>query len=186
MLELSTLGLLLSEPLHGYRLKQQLELFMSCCISVNYGAIYPLLRRLEEREEITTLVTDSTEATIRKTYAITAKGRERWREKMLEHPQESWVNSRSRFTIKFFFFSHLEPNERVMLLKNRLSVCHQRRESFEVEHIPLSNPYASTAWKRSLEILSSEIQWLSEQLVNEQALVNQIKINPASNPVNRI
>lgn len=172
MLKLSTLGLLLSEPLHGYRLKQQLELFMSCCISVNYGAIYPLLKRLEERGEITTLVTDSTDATIRKTYSITAQGRERWREKMLEHPHESWVNSRSRFTIKFFFFSHLEPHERVILLQNRLSACLYRRESFETEDIALSNSYASSAWKRSLEILNSESQWLEEQLSKEQELVN--------------
>ncbi len=87
---------------------------MSCCISVNYGAIYPLLRRLEERGEIATLATDQTEGGgCRKTYWITSKGRDRWREKMLENPHESWVNSRSRFMIKFFFFSHLEPSIRL-------------------------------------------------------------------------
>lgn len=168
MLELSTLGLLLNEPLHGYRLHQQLELFMGCCISVNYGAIYPLLKRLEERGEITTLVTDSTKATSRKTYAITEQGRQRWREKMFENPHESWVNSRSRFTIKFIFFGYLEPNERIDLLKNRLSACSQRQESLGVDNMPLSSPYASAAWDRSLEILSSEIQWLKEQLANEE------------------
>jgi len=167
MLELSTLGLLLGEPLHGYRLKQQLELFMGCCISVNYGAIYPLLKRLEERGEIKTLATDSTEATCRKTYCITAQGRERWREKMLEHPHESWVNSRSRFTIKFVFFGYLEPNERVMLLEHRLKMCQLRQATLEEEIIPRDNPYASTAWQRSLDILSSEIQWLDQQMAKE-------------------
>lgn len=49
MLELATLGLLRREPLHGYRLVKLLELLMGSCISVNYGAIYPLLRRLERR-----------------------------------------------------------------------------------------------------------------------------------------
>ncbi len=167
MLELSTLGLLLSEPLHGYRLKQQLELFMGCCICVNYGAIYPLLKRLEERGEIATLIADSTDASSRKTYSITDLGRQRWREKMLEHPHESWVNSRSRFTIKFFFFSYLEPNQRVMLLEHRLKMCQLRQAALEVEVIPRDNAYASAAWQRSLDILSSEIQWLGEQLANE-------------------
>jgi len=37
MLELATLGLLQKEPLYGYKLKQQLEQFISGCISVNYG-----------------------------------------------------------------------------------------------------------------------------------------------------
>lgn len=170
MLELSTLGLLLNEPLHGYRLKQQLELFMSCCISVNYGAIYPLLKRLEERGEIATLISNSAETTSRKNYCITAQGRQRWREKMLEHPHESWVNSRSRFTIKFFFFGYLEPHERVMLLKHRLKICQLRQATLEVEVIPLGDPYASAAWQRSLSILSSEMQWLGEQLANEETI----------------
>ena len=169
MLELATLGLLLREPLHGYRLKQQLELFMGCCISINYGAIYPLLKRLEDRGYIAVLSADLTDPHTRKTYCLTKQGREHWHEEMLGHPQESWVNSRSRFSIKFFFFSHLESHERVMLLEHRLKVCHERQAAFAVEVIPLNNPYASSAWDRSLDILTSEIHWLGEQLAQETA-----------------
>ena len=169
MLELATLGLLQREPLHGYRLKQQLELFMSSCISVNYGAIYPLLKRLEERGEITTLATEEGEAgPTRKTYCITAKGRKKWHDKMLEDPHESWVNSRSRFMIKFFFFSHLEPAERIKLLENRLRVCHLRLESVELERTRLLDPYESTAWERCLVVQRSEMKWIGEQLAKEQ------------------
>jgi DNA-binding PadR family transcriptional regulator len=168
MLELATLGLLQCEPLHGYRLKQQLELFMSNCISVNYGAIYPLLKRLEERGEITTLVSDRAEAGVsRKTYCITDKGRHQWHEKMIEHPHESWVNSRSRFGIKFFFFSNLEPSERIKLLEHRFSVCQLRLESFEVELPPQADPYQESVRGHCLSVLESEIQWLSEQLAKE-------------------
>lgn len=169
MLELATLGLLQREPLHGYRLKQHLELFMSSCISVNYGAIYPLLRRLEERGEITTLATDQTEPGLsRKTYCITGKGKERWHQKMLEHPQESWVNSRSRFAIKFFFFGYLEPQERIKLLEHRLRACQLRLDSFGVELQPLTDAYQEGVLQHCLAVLRLEIQWLSEQLVNEQ------------------
>lgn len=94
MLELSALGLLQREPLHGYRLKQRLELFMGSCISVNYGAIYPLLKRLEERGYIQVILEEAGDAgSSRKVYGITAAGRERWLYKMLEQPQESWVKS---------------------------------------------------------------------------------------------
>jgi len=169
MLELATLGLLLREPLHGYRLKQQLELFMSSCITINYGAIYPLLKRLEERGEIVTLATEEGQAgATRKTYCITDKGRHRWHQKMLENPQESWVNSRSRFGIKFFFFSHLEKSERIKLLEHRLSICRLRLENVEVE-LPLqTDPYQEGLRQRFLDVLTSEIAWLSEQLANEQ------------------
>ena len=168
MLELATLGLLLREPLHGYRLKQQLELFMSSCISVNYGAIYPLLRRLEERGDVETLAQEAGAAgPSRKIYGITAKGRDRWRQKMLEHPHESWVNTRSRFTIKFFFFSHLDSGDRLKLIENRVMVCRLRSESLEREPLP-TDRYEADTWKRHFALLKSEIDWLLELIVKEQ------------------
>jgi DNA-binding PadR family transcriptional regulator len=169
MLELATLGLLQGEPLHGYRLKQQLELFMSSSISVNYGAIYPLLKRLEERGEITTLAIDQTDAGLnRKTYAITAKGRQRWHQKMMEHPHESWVNSRSRFFIKFFFFGNLERVERIKLLEPRLHVCQLRLESLEFEQLSLTDSYQKGLLQHCFRVHQAEIEWLSEQLTQEQ------------------
>ena len=167
MLELATLGLLQREPLHGYRLKQQLELFMSGCISANYGAIYPLLRRLEERGAISVLVEEEGEAgSIRKIYSISDKGRELWMQQMLEHPHESWVNARSRFTIKFFFFSHIEPAIRIKLVEHRLMVCRLRLESQQAESLP-ADPYQIAVWQRCLVVIQDEIQWLSEQLAKE-------------------
>jgi len=167
MLELATLGLLLREPLHGYRLKQQLELFMSSCISVNYGAIYPLLRRLEERGDIVTLMQEPGEAgPSRKIYEITATGRDRWRQEMLGHPHESWVNTRSRFMIKFFFFSNLQTAERLKLLEHRLMVCRLRLESLEIEPMP-PDPYQTDAWRRHFSMLQAEIDWLLEQIGKE-------------------
>ncbi|MGB3510096.1 MAG: PadR family transcriptional regulator [Microcoleaceae cyanobacterium] len=175
MLELSALGLLQREQLHGYRLKQQLELFMSSCISVNYGAIYPLLKRLEERGYIVEVSEEAGETGCsRKIYQITKKGSDRWRKKMLEHPKESWIKSRSRFLIKFFFFSDIEPTERVKLIEHRLIVCRLRQEyldSQNAENIP-TEPYQKSAWNRTKLMLNSEMQWLREELVRELELVN--------------
>jgi DNA-binding PadR family transcriptional regulator len=162
MLELAALGLLQREPLHGYKLKQELELFVSSCISVNYGAIYPLLKRLEERGYILGERMEKGETGIsRKIYQITEKGRDRWREKMLELPKESWVNSRSRFGIKFFFFSDLRPEERQKLIDKRLIACRLRLKEFEDKSIP-GDPYRANIWKRHLWLLRSEIDWLED------------------------
>ncbi|MEB3337763.1 MAG: PadR family transcriptional regulator [Leptolyngbyaceae bacterium] len=169
MFELAALGLLQGEPLHGYRLKQQLELFMSGCISVNYGTIYPLLKRLEKQGAISVLVEEEGEAgASRKIYSITDLGRQIWKQKMLEHPRESWVNARSRFMIKLFFFSHLEPSDRLKLLEHRLMVCRLRLE--EQEALPvLTEPYQSLAWERCQSVLHDEIHWLNEQLAEARA-----------------
>ncbi|MDY7019758.1 MAG: PadR family transcriptional regulator [Cyanobacteriota bacterium] len=167
MLELSALGLLQREPLHGYRLKQQLELFMGSCLSVNYGAIYPLLKRLEQRGYIEVMLEEAGEAgCCRRIYKITPSGRDRWRHKMLEQPQESWVKSRSRFLIKFFFFSDLEPSARQKLLELRLAVCYQRQDYLsqqEAIHC-LNDPYQAVVWDRAKTMLQSEIDWLCQFL----------------------
>lgn len=179
MLELSALGLLQREPLHGYRLKQQLELFMSSCISVNYGAIYPLLKRLEERGYIIVLSEEAGEAGCnRKIYRITEKGRDRWHQKMLEHPKESWIKTRSRFAIKFFFFSYLEPPERIKLIEHRLMICKLRQEYLDnqqAENIPV-DPYQISGWNRAKSMLNLEMQWLREELVRELELINSESI----------
>jgi DNA-binding PadR family transcriptional regulator len=183
MLELSALGLLQLQPLHGYRLKQQLELFMSSCISVNYGAIYPLLKRLEERGDISVIAEEAGEAGCpRKIYGITAQGRELWRQKMLEHPQESWVNSGSRFRIKFFFFGNLEPEERMKLLEHRLRACYTRQdyiESLKSEY-PLTDDYQFASRARCKSVLASEIDWLTEQLAKERSAISRGRDSPTS------
>lgn len=173
MLELATLGLLQREPLHGYRLKQQLELFMSSCISVNYGAIYPLLKRLEQRELIQVCMEEEGIAgSSRKIYRITEKGKKRWQKKMLEHPQESWVNSRSRFMIKFFFFKNIQSEERFQLIEHRLMECRLRLHNQDIE--PLTDFYQETAWQRYQVVLLSEINWLEEQLILEQKNLKEV------------
>ena len=175
MLELSALGLLQREPLHGYKLKQQLELFMGSCITANYGAIYPLLKRLEERGLVVVLAEETGEGGCgRKIYRITEKGRDRWREKMLEHPKESWVKTRSRFLIKFFFFGDLETAERVKLLEHRLIVCKLRQEYLDNEQRQslTDDPYQLAAWKRARSMLAWDMEWLREQLEIEARSAN--------------
>lgn len=174
MLELSALGLLQRQPLHGYRLKKQLEVFMGSCISVNYGAIYPLLKRLEERGDIEAGREEASQAgPSRKMYQITEQGRNAWRKQMQAHPQESWVNSRSRFYIKFFFFKDLEPEERIQLLELRLIECRLRKQYLheqETEFAPVG-PYQAEAMNRCYKELGIEIEWLKEQLTKERSFL---------------
>ncbi len=180
MLRLAAMGLLQKEPLNGYRLKQQLERFMDCCISVNYGAIYPLLKRMEEQNEIILLKEEIGEGGQPcKLYSITPLGCDRWREEMLAQPQESWVNSRSRFLIKFFFFSHLHPVERLQLLEHRLMICRLRLAKKRAEEISADN-YQAILKERSLSTIESEIEWLKQQLFLESQIASPI-IHPTSN-----
>jgi DNA-binding PadR family transcriptional regulator len=175
MLEIAALGLLQRDSLHGYRLKQELELFMSSCISVNYGTIYPLLKRLEQQGAIT-ISKEQMEGSSRKVYQITQQGQELWKTLMMEHPQESWVNARSRFMIKFFFFSHLEPAERLKLLNHRLMVCHLRLETVEKQKIEQTSidPYQTAVWQHCSTTLYLDIEWLQKTIEHESTSLNQL------------
>jgi DNA-binding PadR family transcriptional regulator len=144
-----------------------MELFMSGCISVNYGAIYPLLKRLEERGFIQVFNEQEDNNNPRKMYSITPEGREKWREKMLEHPQESWINSRSRFMIKYFFFSYLQPQERLKLLEHRFMTCKLYLEKKELDFdFVCHDPYQLEAWNRCKWAIINEIDWLEIQIAN--------------------
>lgn len=167
MLELATLGLLQKESLHGYKLKQQLEKFISGCISVNYGAIYPLLKRLEEKKYLTLSLSEGEAGGNKKIYAITEKGKTRFQEKMLECPKESWVNARSRFMIKFVFFSHVSQEQRIELIKGRLATCQTRLEEQKCQPQP-DDYYLAAACHRYLAVIEDEINWLTQQLNKEQ------------------
>lgn len=170
MLRLASLGFFYQEPLNGYRLKQQLETYMGSCVCANYGAIYPLLKRMEERGEIMLLCEEKVEGGQNsKVYSITDLGRDRWQEEMLAHPQESWVNARSRFVIKFFFFSLLQPAERLQLIEHRLMSCRLRLASKKAEK-PAADVYQLTVQQRALEMIESEIEWLTKQLAREMSI----------------
>lgn len=173
MLKLAVLGLLQREPLNGYRLKQQLEMFMSCSICVNYGGIYPLLKRMEEQEQLMLCREEIQEGgQCGKVYQITPLGKKTWYQEMLAYPHESWVNARSRFLIKFFFFGYLLPEERVQLIEHRLMLCRLRLVEKKALEIT-DDLYRAKLQKRVIEVIQSEIEWLVEQLQTEQLQLAQ-------------
>jgi DNA-binding PadR family transcriptional regulator len=178
MLEIATLGLLMEQPLHGYRLKQELETLMGGCISVNYGAIYPLLRRWEDRGAIAVLSeAEGKGASGRRIYSLTESGRALWKQMMLDHPQESWVNSRARFMIKFCFLSYLLPEERLKLLNHRL-MCSLRLENEKAAILP-PDLYRRTAKQFFKEIITQEIEWLQTQISLIQVEIDSLSLLPS-------
>lgn len=171
MLELAVLGLLQTESLNGYRLKQKLELFLTGCINANYGAIYPLLKRLQEKGCIEIILEkERHNAFDSKIYRLTEAGSKLWLEKMLEHPHESWVNARSRFMIKFFFFTNLEPSQRLKLVEHRLMVCQLRLQSQDFKTFP-PDPYQKAAFGRFQNVIYDEIIWLQKQIKDLKSLL---------------
>lgn len=53
MLELAILGVLKEQPMHGYELRHYLSFIVGHIWQLSYGTLYPALRRLEKRGDLT-------------------------------------------------------------------------------------------------------------------------------------
>ncbi|MCB1217109.1 helix-turn-helix transcriptional regulator [bacterium] len=162
MLELAALGALLREPMHGYALREWLEHYMGTALSANFGAIYPLLRRLTERG----LIRRSGSGGRRTVYEITDAGREYWLELMTEEANDSWVNAQARFMTRMWFSDRLAPAQRRQLIMSRIAALRERMNySFDkaTEHVQQSmRGYVQRK-------LALELDWLEELLAETDA-----------------
>ncbi len=158
MLELATLGLVGRESLHGYRLTRLLALLMGSCISVDYGAIYPLSRRLEQRGYISSLSIQKGEAGARRVSdQITPQEQARWFELMLERHRESWVNSRARFLVMWCFVGDWTPKQRWEQGQARLT--HVQAEA--------TQGLLADRYQQAVRLVQEELAWVQELLQGE-------------------
>ncbi len=112
MYELFVLGELLDQPLHGYLLRDIVNLAFGPARRISWGSLYPLIRRLEANGFITqTAEPDGPAKARRKTYAITDEGRERFYFLMLK-PEEFTGDYPELFTVKFVNSDRLTPDQR--------------------------------------------------------------------------
>jgi DNA-binding PadR family transcriptional regulator len=72
LLDIQILALINREPTWGYKIKKQIEAFSG--LKIRHGALYPLLRKLENRGLITSQKQQQGKRT-RKIYRLTEKGK---------------------------------------------------------------------------------------------------------------
>jgi len=114
MYELAILSLLMRQPAHGYLISKVLSNIIGPMAKPSNGRIYPLLARLEESGLITAR-DEELDGRPARIYRITPKGRERFREMMLDtdsYPKEY----QELFALKVTVFPLIQPEERVRLI----------------------------------------------------------------------
>lgn len=178
--ELFVLGELMDGPHHGYQLREILSRLLGPFRQISWGMIYPLIRQLEQEGLV---ISESEHATeereqagtsgrSRKPYAITATGRERFYDLMLQQGDYS-AQYRELFLVKLNNFDYLSADQ-------QLTVLWQYRGFLQVEDLYLSggqqmvlaNPRLPERHQAHiLRIMSfrwssihSEIRWIDEQI----------------------
>ena len=191
LLDLSLLGLLADQPLHGYELSKRLRDLGDGRSAVSFGSLYPALGRLDkqglvsatesEAEAPRSPMTGSLGAEVarlrmaapssgtrgrrnRKVYAITEHGRARLR-RLLEEPA---ADDRT-FAVQLAFCRHLDEDHRLALLQRR------RRELAErlaAEPPRLRDRYRLALRDRDRLASEAEITWLEHLIDEEQHLAS--------------
>jgi DNA-binding PadR family transcriptional regulator len=120
MLELSILGFLAEEPLHGYELKERIKALTGHVRPVSDGALYPAITRLVGAGLLDQRTEPGASAAPRRILALTGKGREELLER-LRRPKQTEITDHVRFNTVLAFLRHLpDRHEQAAVLRRRL------------------------------------------------------------------
>ena len=202
LLDLSLLGLLADQPLHGYELKKRLADLNEGRPGISFGSLYPALNRLDREGLIESLenapgaplpMTGSLGAEVaamqaaeqaptrsrrtRRVYALTPAGQVRLVE-LLAKP----ADDDRTFAAQIAFSRHLSPNERIALLQRRridlLDRLHTEADDDEAGRF--RDRYRHAARDRDHLANQSELSWLEALLIEEEQQLDGSTATPAS------
>jgi DNA-binding PadR family transcriptional regulator len=179
LLDFAVLGLLYEAPMHGYELRKQLGTRLGGFRAFSYGSLYPALRRLvrdglitedPEVPEQPTATTSWSRRSRRRTYRITAEGKERFAEMLADAGPQTWEDD--GFGIHLTFFSRTPAETRMRILEGRRRRVEERREGLRFalgragEQI---DRYTRELQQLGLDASEREVRWLNELIAHEQA-----------------
>lgn len=120
MLELSILGFLAEEPLHGYELKERIKALTGHVRPVSDGALYPAITRLAGAGLLDQRTEPGASAAPRRILSLTGRGREELLER-LRRPKQTEITDQVRFNTVLAFLRHLpDRHEQAAVLRRRL------------------------------------------------------------------
>jgi DNA-binding PadR family transcriptional regulator len=120
MLELSILGFLSEEPLHGYELKARIKALSGHVRPVSDGALYPAITRLVAAGRLDQHTEPGAGAAPRRILSLTESGREDLLER-LRRPKQAEITDQVRFNTLLAFLRRLpDPREQAAVLRRRL------------------------------------------------------------------
>lgn len=176
MLELAILGVLKEQPMHGYELRHYLSFIVGHIWQLSYGTLYPALRRLEKRGDLTKQTIRDGKGPAKHVYALTAQGEKTFQGQMREVASPTEISDPHKFTLRLIFFRYLEREAREALLAQRLKFLHENRESLaEMETIPSQglDKYRLALIRYHARLNLDEIAFV-EALVRDEALAPSV------------
>jgi DNA-binding PadR family transcriptional regulator len=155
------LGLLHYKDMHGYRIKEVIENEFGFMWSINYGQIYPTLKRLEADGLVTKVDVAQKNAPDKKLYSVTEKGRRAFTDWLAGDPERRML-IRDPFLLKFIFFSFGDRERALEIIdaeitdyRHGLENRRERYESHKGESV-----YARLMRELGISLNEAMLQWL--------------------------
>lgn len=122
------LGLLHYGDMHGYRIKEHLERNFGHMWTVNFGQIYPELKKLNEENMVTMAQEEQENAPTRKLYTLTDRGRKDFVDWLARDPERG-IMLRDPFLLRFTFFGFGDSGRALEIVDDQIHEYERQLES---------------------------------------------------------
>jgi DNA-binding PadR family transcriptional regulator len=149
--------------MHGYRIKEHIERNFGYMWSINYGQIYPNLKRLETDGLVTKKEVPQENAPDRKLYSLTDKGRKAFTQWLSEEPEREML-IRDPFLLRFLFFGFGDPDIALEQIDRQIELYKSTRTKREhnMERWKDMDIYVTQVAKLGISFNDMVLQWLLE------------------------
>jgi DNA-binding PadR family transcriptional regulator len=175
VLELTILGFLAEQPLHGYELRTRIARLSGHVRPVSDGSLYPAIKRIEAAGLLSRQAEQGTAAAPRHVLSLTGAGRRELLNRLRE-PEELEITDRTRFFAVLAFLHLLpDPAAQAAVLRRRLAFLDQPASYFYDGEQPVriadldDQPFRRGMLVIARATRAAEREWLREALAALEA-----------------
>lgn len=164
--EIVILAAIMKRSKHGYEIKKTAERIFGDTCTINNNTLYANLHRFQEMGAVNSEIQPVPGKPDRHVYSITEKGREIFRDLVLDFPPGE-ARSDLDFYARVAFFHLLAPAERREILRTRKSVMEERADRYR--------QLLEACRSRNLGYEEKVVQFMEEQTKNELGWIASIQ-----------
>lgn len=153
------LGLLMTEPKHGYELHQEFSQGLGRVWQIGLSQLYAQLKQLEEAGLVMAHTEPQPSRPPRKVYHLTSEGREVFLD-WVHKPTPYLRHIRVEFLARLYFFQHLSLPGLDQLVAEQKEVCQAQMERFEELTGDTGDQFRQLVFDFRCGQLRAVIQWL--------------------------
>jgi len=179
--ELPILGLLKDRPMHGYELRQALEKVVGHFWSVSWGSLYPMLKKLEERDHLSSITETQEKGPDRIVYQITSAGEKRLVELLTTSDPSPELAGRNDFHVKVAFFHLLSRSQRLQILDTHKSRLQEKLDALLAEKKRVgqrTNHYRKALLDYAVARLQTDLAWVTSLIQADSELLFPLSAAP--------